>query len=286
MPSARLDGRGVLEVAGEEARTFLDRIVTCDVDAVATGGAGYGALLSPQGKILADFILFAPAPERFLLDVPAGAVADLAKRLTLYRLRAKITIADRGADLAVVAGWDEPPPATAVAAADDPRLAAIGWRAIVERAAAPASGDAPAYDARRISLGLPEGGRDFDFGDAFPHEALMDQLGGVAFDKGCYVGQEVVSRMQHRGTARTRLVPVRYGGEAPPAGSEVAAGDRAIGRTGTASGGRGLATIRLDRAADALAAGESLMAAGMPLEIETRDWIKFPLPRRPGEGAS
>lgn len=286
MPSALLDQRGVLEVAGAEARTFLDRIVTCDVDTIATGAAGYGALLSPQGKILADFILFAVSPERFLLDTPAAVAADLAKRLTLYRLRAKIAIADRSPELAVLAGWDEPPPSDAVASAEDPRLAALGWRAVVERSAVPASGDVAAYDARRIALGLPEGGRDFGFGDAFPHEALMDQLGGVAFDKGCYVGQEVVSRMQHRGTARTRLVPVRYSGAAPVQGSDIVAGERTIGRAGTSNGDTGLAMIRLDRATDALAAGEGLAAAGVPLEIETRDWIRFQVPGQAGEGGA
>lgn len=277
MTSARLNHRGVLEVSGPEARTFLDRIVTCDVDPVAPGRAAFGALLSPQGKILADFILFARSGETFLLDTPASCLADLAKRLTLYKLRAKIAIVDRTADLAVMAGWDEEGPPDAVASAPDPRLAALGWRAIVPRGES-SEGDAAGYEARRIRLGIPEGGRDFAFGDAFPHEVLMDQLRGVAFDKGCYVGQEVVSRMQHRGTARTRIVPVRYAREAPPPGSEITAGGRAIGRTGSALGSQGLATLRLDRAADALAAGDPLEAGGIAFGIEPRDWIAFALP--------
>jgi tRNA-modifying protein YgfZ len=140
-------------------------------------------------------------------------------------------------------------------------------------------GDAAAYHAHRVRLGLPEGGKDFSFGDAFPHEALMDQLYGVDFDKGCFVGQEVVSRMQHRGTARTRIVPLVYvEGVAVGPGAEVTAGERAIGRTGTGAGERGLAMIRLDRAADALAAGEIIRAGGRPVRIEKPDWATFPFP--------
>lgn len=288
MTSALLDHRGVLEVSGADARGFLDRIVTCDVDPVAPGRAGFGALLSPQGKILADFILFAaPDGEGFLLDVPASALPDLAKRLTLYRLRAKIAIADRSGDLAVVVGWGEEAPSGALVSAPDPRLAALGWRAITQRTSEAASAQgALAYEVHRIGLGVPEGGRDFAFGDAFPHEALMDQVGGVAFDKGCYVGQEVVSRMQHRGTARTRIVPVVYDGDAPTPRTDVMAADRVIGVTGTASGRSGLATLRLDRAADALVAGERIEAAGVPFEIEPRDWIKFPLPGKPARSVA
>jgi folate-binding protein YgfZ len=289
MGSTRLDHRGVLEVSGPEARAFLDRIVTNDLDPIAPGRAGYGALLSPQGKILADFILFVGGSDdaTFLLDTPAAAMGDLAKRLTLYRLRAKITISERG-DLAVVAGWDDAAaPADAVAFAPDPRLAALGWRALVPSISPrPQHEGVDAYEAHRVRLGIPEGGRDFAFGDAFPHEALMDQLGGVAFDKGCYVGQEVVSRMQHRGTARTRIVPVRYDGEAPPAGTEIVAGDRNIGKSGTGRGELGLATLRLDRAADALAARERLTAAGIGFAVEPRDWIRFALPSAPADTAA
>ena len=278
MGSVRLDRRGVLGISGAEARVFLDRIVTCDVDPVAPGRAAFGALLSPQGKILGDFILFAgPDADSFLLDAPVSVVAELAKRLTLYRLRAKIAIADRCVDHAVLVGWDGEPPADAIAAAPDPRLPELGWRAIVP-APVDAPSDAAPYDAHRIGLGVPEGGLDYTFGDAFPHEADMDQLHGVAFDKGCYVGQEVVSRMQHRGTARTRAVPIRFDGPAPAPGTEVMAGDRALGRTGTTTGSTGLATLRLDRAADALGEGAPITAGGVPLAIETRDWIRFSVP--------
>jgi folate-binding protein YgfZ len=186
----------------------------------------------------------------------------------------------------VVAGWgDAPMPDEEIGlVAADPRLARLGWRAIVAAddvaSLAPSEeGDADAYHAYRIGLGVPAGGKDFMWNDAFPHEAMMDQLRGVDFDKGCFVGQEVVSRIQHRGTARTRAVPVVYlDGFVAEAGADVTAGERTLGRVGPGAAGRALATIRLDRAADALAAGETLRAGGLPIRIEKPDWIGFPFP--------
>lgn len=279
MTAVRLPRRGVLEVSGPDARLFLDRVVTCDVDRVSHGQAGYGALLSPQGKVLADFFIHQTADDRFLLDVSSEALASLAKRLTLYRLRAKVTVEDRSHDYSVVVGWGgSPPPGNTVTTSPDPRLPALGWRALASHAEAPPSDEEALYDAHRIALGIPEGGDDFAYGDTFPHEALMDQLSGVAFDKGCYVGQEVVSRMQHRGTARTRIVPVRFDGEAPASGTDVTASGRVIGTVGTSSGSAGLATLRLDRASELIAAGQSLEAGGLHLRIEPREWIRFALP--------
>jgi tRNA-modifying protein YgfZ len=285
MPSAHLADRGVVRVSGEAAKTFLDGLVTCDLDRVSPQQARFGALLTPQGKILFDFIVF-EAPQAieggYYLDVLKVHAPELAKRLGFYKLRAKVTIQDLSETLAVAAGWDEPrPDDEAGLVADDPRLPALGWRAIVaaEDAAEFAKVAPEAYHARRIAMGVPEGGRDFLFGDAFPHEALMDQLHGVDFDKGCYVGQEVVSRMQHRGTARTRIVPAIYeGGFAAETGVEVTAGEKSLGKTGTGSGGRGLVMIRLDRAGDALAAGEAIRAGGIPVQLEKPAWMGFEVP--------
>ena len=281
MPSATLADRAIVEVSGPDAAAFLDRLVTSSVVALEPGAAGFGALLTPQGKIIADFVVFAigsaEAP-RFWLDVPAGAAADLAKRLGLYRLRAKVAVADRSADLAVQAGWSGAPvPEDAKAHGSDPRLAELGWRAVMSGPARP-DGDAAGYHAHRIALGVPESVHDFALGDAFPHEAMMDGLAGVDFRKGCYVGQEVVSRMQHRGTARTRIVPALYDGPPPPARTEIRAGDRAIGTTGSVAGSRGMASVRLDRLADALAAGDVPQAGGVRLRVEKPSWVTFDFP--------
>ena len=286
MPTAHLHDRGVVRVSGEDAKPFLDNLITCDLDKVGPEAARLGALLTPQGKILFDFIVFeAPADVGggYFLDVAKGFAEELAKRLSFYKLRAKVAVEDRSDALAVVAGWNDAarPAEEAGVVVEDPRLPALGWRGIV---AAQDAGDlvqegAEAYHAHRIALGVPEGGKDFLFGDAFPHEALMDQLNGVDFDKGCYVGQEVVSRMQHRGTARTRIVPAAYleGFVAEP-GVPVEAGGKALGTTGTGADGRGLLMIRLDRAQDALQAGETIRAGGMPVRLEKPDWIRFPFP--------
>ncbi|OYW35036.1 MAG: hypothetical protein B7Z45_07155 [Azorhizobium sp. 12-66-6] len=131
-----------------------------------------------------------------------------------------------------------------------------------------------AYDAHRIALGIPQGGADFIYGDVFPHEVDMDQLGGVDFKKGCYVGQEVVSRMQHRGTARTRVVLAGFE-NAPEPGSEIRAGEKTIGRIGSATGGTGIALVRLDRAGDARAAGLPLVASGVEISLRRPDWAVF-----------
>jgi len=138
--------------------------------------------------------------------------------------------------------------------------------------------DAAAYEAHRIALGAPRGGLDFIYGDAFPHEADMDQFGGIDFDKGCFVGQEVVSRIEHRGTARTRVVPVAFEGFAPEAGVPVSAGERTVGTFGSGAEGRGLALLRLDRAAEALAAGERLVAGGVELRLVKPAWAQFAWP--------
>jgi hypothetical protein len=279
----------VVRVSGEDAKNFLDGLVTCDIDRVSPASARFGALLTPQGKILFDFIVI-QAPDDigggYYLDALRVHAPDLAKRLGFYKLRAKVAIENLSETLAVAAGWDAPRPEDdAGLVVEDPRLPELGWRAIVAAEdAAELATDAPErYHARRIVFGVPEGGRDFLFGDAFPHEALMDQLHGVDFDKGCYVGQEVVSRMQHRGTARTRIVPALYeGGFAAEAGVEVMAGDRILGKTGTGADGRGLLMIRLDRAADALAAGVPIRAGGIPVTLDKPAWIGFPFPGETG----
>ncbi len=287
MPSAYLADRGVVRVSGEDAKTFLDGLVTCDLDRITPQQARFGALLTPQGKILFDFIVFEAPPEiegGYYLDVLKVHAAELGKRLGFYKLRAKVAIENLSDTLAVVAGWDAPRPADeAGLVAEDPRPPALGWRAIIaaEDAAEFAQVPAEDYHARRIAMGVPEGGRDFLFGDAFPHEALMDQLHGVDFDKGCYVGQEVVSRMQHRGTARTRIVPAVYeGGFAAEAGVDVTAGEKTLGKVGTGAQGRGLLMIRLDRASDAIAAGETIRAGGIPVELEKPAWITFDFPSK------
>jgi tRNA-modifying protein YgfZ len=285
MPTAHLEDRGVVKVSGPEAGSFLDGLVTCDIDRVSTERARFGALLTPQGKILFDFIVFRMSDEAgdtFFLDCRKAFTQDLARRLGFYKLRAKVTVEDLSETLCLIAGWEGAPPASeAGLVSADPRLAGLGWRAIVAASdvAEFTDASAEAYHAHRIATGVPEGGTDFVFGQAFPHEALMDQLSGVDFDKGCYVGQEVVSRMQHRGTARTRIVPVVYSGDlVPELGADVTAGERTIGQCGSSANCHGLVMIRLDRAADAVEAKEPLRAGGVDFRLIQPEWLSFAVP--------
>ena len=272
-----LTNRAVVAVESAEARDFLHALLTSDIHSLATGQAAYGALLTPQGKILFD--LFALATETgFLLDAAAATAEDLVKRLTMYRLRRKIEIG-RKADLAVAAVWggETPPVLDGAMLFRDSRAAGMGWRAIgpTARLQAVATADADRFEARRMALGIADSALDIGSGQLFPHEANLDQLNGVSFTKGCYVGQEVVSRMEHRGTARSRIVPVSFdGGEIAPE-TAISAGGRSLGRILSTMQGRGLALMRLDRAEAARAAGEEFLAGDMAIAIERPEWARY-----------
>jgi len=266
-----LADRGIVEVAGDDACKFLHNLVTNDIASLKPGEARFAALLTPQGKILFDFLVFAPGEGRYLLDCPLSLAADLEKRLNMYKLRAKATVENRSAELEAIAFPDATmaPKVEALALAADPR-AALGWRALAEKGTVVALGERDEYDARRIHAGVPMGGVDFTYSDAFPHEADMDLLAGLDFKKGCYVGQEVVSRMKHRGLVRKRVTPFRAQGGAPAPGETIRAGDIEIGVTGSRMGEAGLALIRLDRLADARKKGDAPVAGGVALEFIDR----------------
>ena len=294
MSATRLIDRGVIRVSGDDARDFLQNIVTNEMDEVTTGKAGYGALLTPQGKIIGDFLIVTvPDAEGggFLLDTPLLQIPDLMKKLKLYKLRAKVALEDLTEKSAVIASADGTPlPEDAGFVYDDPRLPALGQRAITDADSVETlvTAEPETYHAHRIALGIPAGGRDFAYGDTFPHEALLDQLGGVSFKKGCYIGQEVVSRMQHRGTARTRVVPIVFDeGIAAETGAEATAAGKPLGSIGSGANGRALAMLRLDRLADALAAGQAPLGGGLAFHLaEKPGFIRFPFPGEAGFGAT
>jgi len=265
-----LADRGAIEIAGADATNFLQNLVTNDIVKLVPGEARYCALLAPQGKILADFLVFTKVDgemRRYLLDCPRELESDLLSRLGKYRLRAAVSMTSKSEELAVFCVLGEASPdVPALAMARDPRSKTLGWRVIAPRdiEAEDARDD---YEAARIAAGVPQGGVDFAYGAAFPHEANMDLLAGVDFAKGCYVGQEVVSRTKHRNLARKRITPYHVEGEAPAPGTKIIAGDIEIGVAGSHSGDRGLALVRLDRLADALAAGTTPTAGGAALEF-------------------
>ncbi len=268
-----LEDRGVVRIFGEDAAGFLQGVLTNDVEKLKPLEACYAALLSPQAKILFDFLVVrlpAESGAAFALDCAASEAAALARRLSFYKLRAKATISDESADHGVVAYWgEEPETAPGGIVYGDPRAPHLGHREILPRARAIAIGEASLakYEALRISLGVPKGGVDFAYGDAFPHDVNMDLLKGVDFEKGCYVGQEVVARMKHRGGVRKRIVRVTLNGPAPTPGAPVMDGDLPVGTLGSSAGHSALATLRLDRVEEAKAAGRRLSAGGAEVTV-------------------
>ncbi|GLS23413.1 folate-binding protein [Labrys miyagiensis] len=272
-----LPDRAVLRLSGEDANSWLANLVTCDIAGLKPGGGRWGALLTPQGKILFDFLATTDEDGRLYLDTDRGKAGDFAKRLSFYRLRAKVAVEDLSEGWSVHAALPPgiTPGADAIAFAD-PRHPGLGQRILMPAAGVVDEAAVAAYHARRIGLGIPEGGKDFAFGDTFPHEALMDMLDGVDFKKGCYVGQEVVSRMQHRGTARTRILPVTAKSPLPATGTEIRIGDKPAGTLGSSAGSRGLALLRLDRVEEGAQKGETLKADEIELMVAKPGWWKAP----------
>jgi len=289
MQAALLPDRGVVKVTGEDARRFLNGLATNDIGKVTPQTACFAALLTPQGKIIVDFIVAeAPAADGggFFLDVPKALATVLVEKLNFYKLRAKVLVEDLSEALGVMAVWDGAAETEYGLCYGDPRLPELGMRIMLPpHLAADAVkdigatlGNTDAYEAHRIALGVPRGGHDFAYGDTFPHEADMDQLAGVDFGKGCYVGQEVVSRVEHRSSARSRIVPIAYDEFAPMIGLPITAGEKEIGALTSTSKGRGLAMLRLDRLADAYAAGTPLSCGGLAIRVVKPRWAKFALP--------
>lgn len=264
MARAFLASRGWFTVTGPDAADFLQGLITTDLDTLEPGTAAPGALLTPQGKIM-FFFMISKVADGLLIETDADTIDALTKRLTMYKLRAKVEIAKSNETGATVV-WGEAPPE---GSAKDVRFAKAG----IDLYRLPGgSGSQEGYDGLRARAGVPEASIDFALQDAFPHDVLLDKSGGVSFKKGCYVGQEVVSRMQHRSTARRRLVTVSAGVALPETGTEIRTGGKVIGALGTVAGDQGLAIIRIDRAGAAMAAGVSFLAGETPVTVTLPAW--------------
>ncbi|WP_328809187.1 folate-binding protein [Roseibium aggregatum] len=284
---AHLPDRALIRVSGPDAAHFLQNLMTADIGDTDRNGAGFGALLTPQGKILFDFLVY-KSGDAYLLDAPEAAAAELSKRLSFYRLRAKVEVEQLPAETGVFAAWNgaiEVP--GALLTVIDPRLEALGQRIVgpvtqLSDAAGASLTDMAAYDAHRIGLGIPEGLKDYDYSDIFPHDADLDQLGGVSFKKGCFVGQEVVARMQHRGTARKRFVQVESTTALPEKGTGITAQGKPVGTLGSSAAlnGRtaGLALLRLDKVVQAKEKGSLLECGGAELQVSLPEWAGFSWP--------
>jgi folate-binding protein YgfZ len=269
MPSqshiASLESRALIAVRGDDWRGFLQGLLTQDVETIGPGELRFGALLTPQGRLLYDLFIVG-REDGCWLDCAAERRAVLIQRLTIYRLRAKVTIA--ADETPVLAAWGKAPGGDGWAI--DPRLAALGWRGYgVDAAVTTTEAD---YERHRLELGVP-GPADWGEDASYPLEADFDLLGGVDFKKGCFVGQETTSRMKRRGTIKSRMLPIVFEGAAPPAGTEILAGSLRAGEVLSGGDGRAMALVRIDRIE-----GAELTADGRPCRVERPDWLQLATP--------
>lgn len=263
-----LSNRALLRASGDDVRTFLQGLVTHDVLPAVEGEAVFTALLTPQGKVLFDFFLI-PADRGFLVDCDAAAAPALLKRLTLYKLRAKVELRAEP-DLAVALGET----AGAIASVVDPRHKELPPRAIVRRVEGQKADDH--YDALRLSLGVPEFAKDFSGDEVFLLDVNYDALNAVSYKKGCFVGQEVTSRMKRKGEIRKRTLIATYDGPAPAKGASVMAGENSIGEILSGRDGSALALIRLDRLKAAQNERRMLTADGCNVRISFPAYLEQP----------
>lgn len=273
----------LLRLEGPDASHFLDNLLTRNVSDLAPGAVGYAGLLTPQGKVAFDMLIWrARDGSAYLIETAAERGPHLLARLKLYRLRAKVQIEDVSAQLTAAAVFDETGPGAGLFA-PDPRRPDFCRRAILE---VDAMEDLPAatYHARRIEAGIPDLAHDAAPEELFALEALFEELNGVDFHKGCFVGQENVSRMKRRATTRRKLCRVRFDGPAPAYGAPITAGAAALGDVRSSADGVAMAFLRLDRAREALDKGEPLMVAGQPIRLDPPDWLIQPMPQD-GESA-
>jgi folate-binding protein YgfZ len=262
-----LEDRSIIAVTGPEARTFLQGLITNDIEKVALGRAIYAALLTPQGKILFDFLI-AEGDAALLIDCHRDARDALIKRLSMYKLRAKVQIEARE-QLAVFVGLHGHPVQRGITF-EDPRLSALGHRTIGARAEMPDTiSNAVHYHSHRLALGVPEAG-DFGSDRMFALDADLEELHAIDFEKGCYVGQELTARMKHRGTARKRLLLIESDTSLPAAG-ELRTNGHSIGEIASSYGTRGFALIRLDRLEEA--AGDAIETEGARVSVIKQPWL-------------
>jgi len=262
-----LEDRSVIAVTGTEARTFLQGLITNDIEKVAPGKAVYAALLTPQGKVLFDFLIV-EGDAALLIDCHRDVRDVLIKRLSMYKLRAKVQVEARE-QLAVFAGLSGHAAERGVTF-EDPRLPALGHRTIGARAEIPdIIANAAAYHEHRVALGVPEA-RDFGSDKMFALDADLDELHAVNFEKGCYVGQELTARMKHRGTARKRLLHIESD-NALPASGELRSNAHSIGEIISAYGTQGFALVRLDRLEDA--GDATIDVDGVRVRVKKQAWL-------------
>lgn len=273
MTSPQRLARSLIRVSGDDARPFLNNLLTQDLDRIDAIGIAYAALLTPQGKVVADMFVWDDGEDAVILDVDSARGAELLKRLTMYKLRAAVAIEDITGQFHLLSS-----PEFFCGGAPDPRLPQLGWREVcplpTEQYDFPDG--AAAYERHRLALGVPDLARDAAPDEVFASEALLEELNGVAFDKGCFIGQENVSRMKRRATTRKKFCPIIFDGPAPEYGTPILAGAAELGNVRTGMECRAIALVRLDRALAATARGEPLTAGGRAVSLDPPPWLILP----------
>lgn len=266
MSAHRLD-RTILRVTGPDARPFLDNLITQDIGKLSATRCLYGGLLSPQGKVHADFLIWPEATGGVWLEADPARGPDLLRRLTMFKLRAAVTIEDASTEMAAVWGQGAP----------DPRLPALGLRALIPASEAEAlSGETANDEAQRVALGVPDLVKDASVEEVFALEALFEELNGVDFRKGCFVGQENVSRMKRRATTRKKFCRLAFDGAPPASGAPITAGAAELGTVRSVAAGFALGLLRLDRALEALNQGQELKAGEASVRLDPPEWLIMP----------
>lgn len=282
MSKVCLYDRAIVSVSGKDAEDLLQSLITTDLGGLGVEEARPGALLTPQGKILFDFLISRDG-DALRLETTSDQVEPLVKRLTMYKLRSAVDLSLQSwAPVTVVFG--EEPPAGSYR---DHRFEKAGFSVFrVYREMENADATVADLEQLRIAGGIAVSGPDFALQDAFPHDVLMDLNGGLSFRKGCYVGQEVVSRMQHRATARRRVVIVTGEAPLPPTGASISVNGRSIGALGTVRAKAALAIVRVDKAGEAIAKGDTIRAGDVPVTLTLPGWTGLSFPTEADEASA
>lgn len=272
MPHIILDNRTLITFEGPDATHLLHNVITCNIEGLKLGTAQIAGLLTPQGKILFDFFVSKAGDNHFVIDIDTAQAGAFIQRMTMYRLRSKVEITESSESLVAVC-WDDDSQSSSDGLRDCRFKDIDVFRCLAATGAATST---EAFDQLRIAHGVAESGKDYALGDAFPHDVSFDQNGGVDFKKGCYIGQEVVSRMHHRSTARRRILIAQT--TTGFDGTDITAGGKALGTLGTIVGNQALGLCRIDRVKDAMDKGDALMVGASQITLSLPPHVSYDWP--------
>ncbi|MEM9575114.1 MAG: folate-binding protein [Pseudomonadota bacterium] len=274
-----LGDRSLVAFSGPDAEHLLHNVVTCNVEALVAGVAQIGALLTPQGKIMFDFLVSRNENDDFIVEIAKENAPAFMQKMIMYRLRSKVEISESSESFVRIS-WSDESSSSNKGLRDTRFSKNVVMREYLD---AGTITDRSEWDQLRIDNGVPESGRDYALGDAFPHDVSLDQNHGVDFQKGCYIGQEVVSRMHHRHTARRRLLIATCEGELDTEAA-ITSGGKALGTVGTVVGNQALALCRIDRVEDATKSGSPILAGKAPITLTIPPNVTYVWPSEASNG--